>query len=105
MKSISVLELKNMRDNGLAHQLIDVRESHELEICEIGGEHIPMGQIMANLDKIRTDIPVILHCRSGARSLAVIEALRKTGEYENLVNLQGGILAWAREVDPSLEQY
>ncbi|MEM7162313.1 MAG: rhodanese-like domain-containing protein [Bacteroidota bacterium] len=105
MKSITVEELKEMRDNNVEHQLIDVREAHELEICEIGGMHIPMGEIMSRLDELRKDVPVILHCRSGARSMAVGEALQKTGSYEHLVNLKGGILAWAEEIDDSLEQY
>lgn len=102
MKSISVSELKEMRDNGVEHQLIDVREHHEVQISEMGGEHIPMGEVMASLDKIRKDIPVVLHCKSGARSMAICEALEKTRGYDNLINLTGGIMAWAQEIDNSL---
>jgi len=105
MKSISVTKLKEMRDGGVEYQLIDVREHHEVEIAEIGGEHIPMGEVMAHLDKIRKDIPVILHCRSGARSMAICEALEKTRGYDNLINLDGGILAWAQEIDTSINLY
>ena len=105
MKSISVTELKEMRDNSVEHQLIDVREHHEVQICAMGGEHIPMGEVMANLDKIKKDIPVILHCKSGARSMAICEALEKTRGFSNLINLNGGILAWAQEIDSSLSIY
>ncbi len=105
MKSISVNELKQMRDGEVEHQLIDVREHHEVEIAEIGGEHIPMGEVMSKLDKIRKDIPVVLHCRSGARSMAICEALEKTRGYDNLINLDGGIIAWAEEIDKSINLY
>jgi sulfur-carrier protein adenylyltransferase/sulfurtransferase len=64
-----------------------------------------MGEIMNNLDKIRRDTKVIIHCRSGARSGAVIQALETQHGYENLYNLKGGILAWANEVDPSVTKY
>jgi sulfur-carrier protein adenylyltransferase/sulfurtransferase len=105
MKEITVAELKALMDQKADFQLIDVREAHELEICQIGGEFIPMGEIMNNLDKIRRDTKVIIHCRSGARSGAVIQALETQHGYENLYNLKGWILAWANEVDPSVTKY
>jgi len=105
MNFITVEELKSWRDKGKEHQLIDVREDHELEICEIGGVHIPMSDVMSSLEKIEKNIPVVIHCRSGARSLAIGEALEKMHGCENLYNLKGGILAWAEEIDNSLEQY
>jgi len=77
MREITVQELKKMRENNTPHQLIDVREQHETEIAEIGGELIPMGEILSNIDKIAKDKPVIVHCRSGARSAAIILALEK----------------------------
>lgn len=93
-----------MRDSGEAHQLIDVREAYEVEIANIGGEHIPMGSVMANLDKISKEQKVIVHCRSGARSAAIVQNLEKNG-YTNVYNLKGGILAWAREIDPDMPTY
>jgi adenylyltransferase/sulfurtransferase len=104
MKEITVADLKKMRDEKADHQLIDVREEHELEICEIGGEHIPMGDVMDNLDKISRDKQVVIHCRSGARSGAICQALETQG-YNNVYNLKGGIIAWANEIDPSLTKY
>jgi sulfur-carrier protein adenylyltransferase/sulfurtransferase len=104
MKEVTVAELKKLRDSNADFQLIDVREEHELEICEIGGEHIPMGDVMDNLDKISKNKQVIVHCRSGARSGAICQALETQG-YNNVYNLKGGIIAWANEIDPSLTKY
>jgi len=104
MKEVTVSELKKMRDEKADFQLIDVREAHELEICEIGGEHIPMGDVMDNLGKISKDKQVVIHCRSGARSGAICQALETQG-YNNVYNLKGGIIAWANEIDPSLTKY
>ena len=105
MKEMTVKELKKMRDENSAFQLIDVREPHEVEIAEIGGELIPMGDVLANMDKIKRDIPVIVHCRSGARSASIILALEKQFGFTNLYNHKGGILAWAKEIDSSIATY
>ena len=102
MKEITAAELKRMRDAGEEFQLIDVREPYEVEICTIGGQLIPMGDIVSRKEELRRDVPVVMHCRSGARSAAVIEALRGRYGFNNLVNLTGGILAYSKEVDHSL---
>ena len=104
MKEITVKEFKKLRDDHADYQLIDVREDHELEICEMGGEHIPMGDVMDNLDKISKTKQVIIHCRSGARSGTICKALEAEG-FDNVYNLKGGILAWATEIDPTMEKY
>lgn len=104
MKEITVAELKKLKDAKADFQLIDVREEHELEICEIGGEHIAMGEVMDNLGKISKDKQVIIHCRSGARSGAICQALETSG-YNNVYNLKGGIIAWSTEIDPSVTKY
>jgi sulfur-carrier protein adenylyltransferase/sulfurtransferase len=104
MKEITVIELKKLKDEKADFQLIDVREEHELEICEIGGLHIPMGDVMDNLDKISKDKQVVIHCRSGARSGAICQALETQG-FSNVFNLKGGIIAWANEIDNTLTKY
>ena len=98
MKELTVAELKKLKDSNADFQLIDVREEHELEICEIGGVNIPMGEVMDNLNKISKDKQVIIHCRSGKRSAAVIQALETQLGYKNLYNLKGGILAYIEDV-------
>ncbi|MCE2846548.1 MAG: rhodanese-like domain-containing protein [Sphingobacteriales bacterium] len=98
----TVLELKALQDEGHPFQLIDVREPHEYDMANLGGELIPLGTVVNEKDKIRQDVPVIVHCRSGARSAAAISELEKRFGFTNLYNLKGGIMAYAREIDPSL---
>ena len=105
MKEITVQELKALKDSGEDFQLIDVREPHEFDICDLGGELIPQGEIPANADKISKDKKVVIHCRSGARSGNMIQWLEKNKGYTNLYNLKGGILAWAKEIDPEMPTY
>ena len=105
MKEISVQDLKKKIDNKEDFQLIDVREEYEYEICNLNGELIPMPYVLENADKISRDKPVVIHCKSGRRSAVIINELEKKFGFTNLYNLKGGILEYAQEVDPSLEQY
>jgi len=106
MKEITVRELKQKQDNNENFQLIDVREPHEVEICSIeDAQFIPMGEVMTNVDEIKKDVPVIVMCRSGKRSAAVINALETQFDLDNLHNLVGGILSYADEIDTSLTKY
>ena len=104
MKEITVKELKKLKDAGADFQLIDVREDHELEYCQIGAEHIPMGEISNNLYKISKDKQVIIHCKMGGRSAAICNLLDNAG-FNNVYNLKGGIFAWIDEIDPTLQKY
>ena len=103
MKEITVKELQQKIDNKEDFQLIDVREEFEYEKANIHGELIPLGSILLESDKIERDKPVIIHCRSGKRSAAAIMQLEQKHNYPNLYNLKGGILAWANEIDSSLQ--
>lgn len=105
MKEISVQELKKKIDDKEDFQLIDVREEYEFEICNLNGELIPMAYVLENVDKISREKPVIVYCKSGRRSAVIIIELEKRFGFTNLYNLKGGILEYAKEVDPSLEQY
>jgi adenylyltransferase/sulfurtransferase len=105
MREITVQELKKLKDAGADFQLIDVREPHEYDICDIGGELIPMAEIPSSTDQISRDKQVIIHCRSGKRSGEMVLWLEKNEGYENLYNLKGGILAWAKEIDPEMPVY
>ena len=105
MKTITVEELKSIIDNNEEFQLIDVREPYEVEICTLNGIEIPMNEIPGRVDEIATDKKVIVHCRSGKRSANVIDFLEQNHNLQNLYNLDGGILAWIDEVDPSMEAY
>ena len=100
MIEIDCSELRRMRASGATQQLIDVREPYEAEACSIGGTLIPMGEIIERLTEIRRDVPVILHCKSGNRSAAVIQALESRYGFSGLMSLKGGIQAWSAEVEP-----
>jgi len=105
MKTVNVQELKELLDNQADIQLIDVREPFENEICTLNGLLIPMNEVPSRVEEIAKDKQVIIHCRSGKRSGNIVEFLEQQYGYENLYNLTGGILAWAAEIDPEMEQY
>lgn len=106
IKEISVETLQEWRNAGKEHQLIDVRESYEVEIAEIQGQHIPLGELHGQLEVIRKDIDVVIHCRSGARSARAVQYIMSNRpEITEIYNLAGGILAWADKIDTSLEKY
>lgn len=105
MKSISVEELKSKMDQGASFQLVDVREQYEREICSLDSEHIPLENLLNELDRLRRDVPVILHCRAGDRARAAVAALEQKHGFDNVYNLEGGIIAWAEQLDPAMEKY
>lgn len=101
---VDVQEAAKLRSQGRA-TIIDVRESYELDICRIAdAQHIPMGQISAHLSQLATDRQLLVLCHVGHRSLHVTRFLRAQG-LANVSNIRGGIDAWARELDPSLQRY
>ncbi len=102
MKEISVQEVKNWLDEKKEFQFIDVREPHEYEMANLGAELMPLAGIPNFLDKIRRDVPVVIHCRSGFRSGSAVDYIESQLGIENLYNMEGGILAYARDIDPSL---
>lgn len=105
MKEVTVQELKAMKDSGEDFQLIDVREPHEFDICNLDGELIPQGDIPSSVERISKDKKVVIHCRSGARSGNMVQWLEKNHGFTNLYNLKGGVLAWAKEIDTSMPTY
>jgi adenylyltransferase/sulfurtransferase len=102
MQEISVHELKALMDSGDPFTLIDVREPYEAEMASMGGKLIPMGEVLSRLSEIPNAGKVVLHCRSGGRSGSVIQVLQEEFGYSNLINLKGGIMAWAAEIDSHL---
>ena len=105
MKELSVQELKELKDTKADFQLIDVREPYEYEICHLDGELIPMGDVLDHVDKIARDKKVVVYCRSGKRSASVVRALEQAHGFDNLYNLEGGVLSWSDEIDPSMPKY
>jgi rhodanese-related sulfurtransferase len=96
MENISVEELKARMDAGETIHLIDVREPHEYEEFNIGGVLLPLGTIQSmQIDEIEDwkEEEVILHCRSGHRSMIACMFLETLG-FKNTKNLVGGVVAW-----------
>jgi sulfur-carrier protein adenylyltransferase/sulfurtransferase len=105
VKSINVLDLKARLDAGEHPVIVDVREPHEWEISAIEGSlRIPKGQVVARQNEIPREGEVIVQCKTGIRSRDAILMLQEQG-FTNLVNLVGGINAWAREIDKSQPVY
>ncbi|MFC0433477.1 adenylyltransferase/sulfurtransferase MoeZ [Kutzneria buriramensis] len=105
--TITPLELKQKIDAGDDFLLVDVREPHEYEIVKIPGSVlIPKDRILSGeaFAELPQDKPLVLHCKSGARSAEALAALHQAG-FKDAVHVGGGVLAWAREVDPSLPTY
>jgi len=101
---ITPRELKARLDRGDDIYVLDVREPHEYQICNIGGHLIPLGDLPNRVSELDSSREIVAHCRSGKRSAEAVEFLRKSG-FRKLLNLKGGILAWSDEVDPSLPKY
>ena len=105
--TISATELKNRMDAGEDFYLVDVREPNEYEIVSIpGAVLIPKGDILSGeaLATLPQDKQLILHCKSGARSAEALAVLHKAG-FSDAVHVGGGVLAWIKQVDPSLPTY
>ena len=101
---ISVKEFKARRDSGEDIFLLDVREPYEYQIAQIGGTLIPQNDVPNRLAEIPRDREIVVQCRSGARSQRIAELLKQSG-YTQVVNLAGGILAWADEIDAKVQKY
>ena len=102
---ISVNELKRRHDAGEDLMLLDVREPEELATALISwANSIPMAQVPMRLTELPRDKPIIVMCHHGGRSDRVTQFLNANG-YDNAVNLDGGIDAWSRRIDPDIPRY
>ncbi|AUD01874.1 molybdopterin-synthase adenylyltransferase MoeB [Spirosoma pollinicola] len=105
-QKISVQELADRLALGEDLFLLDVRERPEFELCHLeGAVLIPVGMIPNNRKRIPTDKPVIVYCHHGIRSANVAQYLYAQGGLTNLFNLDGGINAWARDIEPEMAIY
>jgi adenylyltransferase/sulfurtransferase len=101
---ITAAEFIKRRASGESLTLLDVREDWEIAVASVEGVvHIPMAQVQARLSELDRNKEVIVLCRSGRRSLEVAKLLQVNGFRTS--NLSGGILAWSRDVDPSIPTY
>ncbi|KAA6460417.1 molybdopterin-synthase adenylyltransferase MoeB [Acidobacteria bacterium AB60] len=101
---LTVKELKRRKDLGEDVYIIDVREPWEYAIANLGGKLIPQNEVPQRIGEIDRDREIIVQCKSGGRSQNIAEFLKQSG-YPRVVNLAGGIIAWADEVDPTVKKY
>lgn len=105
--TISATDLKNMLGRGDNIFLVDVREPNEYEIVSIpGAVLIPKGEFLsgAALELMPQDKRIVLHCKSGVRSAECLAVVKDAG-FADAVHVGGGVLAWIKQVDPSLPAY
>ncbi len=101
---ITPKELKARLDRGDDIYVLDVREPHEFQICNINGHLIPLGELSRRVHELDSSREIVAHCKSGKRSAEAVEFLRGAG-FRKVSSLKGGILAWSDQVDPSVPKY
>jgi sulfur-carrier protein adenylyltransferase/sulfurtransferase len=102
---IDALEVKARMDRGDRFVLLDVREPHEHSIaCIPGARLIPLAEVGRRAGELDPDAEIVVHCRSGVRSLRACGILRQAG-FRHVRNMTGGILAWSDRVDPAVPKY
>lgn len=105
VREVSPAEYQRDAAGSASTLLLDVREGWELEVASLpGAVHIPMGEVPARLSELDRGRDIVVMCRSGGRSLSVARFLEAQG-YPSVANLTGGVLAWARDVDPTHATY
>jgi adenylyltransferase/sulfurtransferase len=101
---ITPVELKKRLDSGEDIFILDVREPHEYEICNLQGHLIPLGELPKRVQELDPNREIVAHCKGGVRSAKAVAFLQEAG-FKNVVNLSGGISRWAADVDPSMPKY
>src|SRR5580693_1283442 len=104
ISEIQVEELKRRLDAKDDLFVLDVREPHEYQICNIGGYLIPLNDLPKRVNELDSSREIIVHCKMGGRSAKAVEFLRQAG-FAKVHNLAGGINAWADRVDPRMPKY
>jgi rhodanese-related sulfurtransferase len=101
---ISVQELKARIDRKEKFVLLDVREPREYAKAKIEGSTlIPLGFLASRLGELDRSAKLVVHCKVGGRSASAVQLLREKGY--DAVNLEGGIDAWSKSIDPSVPRY
>ena len=101
---MQVEELKRRLDAGEDMFVLDVREPHEYQICNIGGYLIPLNDLPKRVNELDSSREIVAHCKMGGRSAKAVQFLRQAG-FKKVHNLTGGITAWADRVDPKVPKY
>lgn len=102
---ISIKEFDKMFKNDSDFQLVDVREQYEYNICNLNSVHIPMAEIVSRINEINTEKRVCVLCKTGKRAEAVANLLETDYGFIDILVVEGGILAYAEQIDKNLEVY
>ena len=106
IETITAIDLKKSLDKAVRVQVVDVREPHEWAIASFpDAVQIPLSQLAKRMHELDSAIDVVLLCKSGKRGILGIRALREAGYRGRLVNLEDGLIAWARDVDNTMPVY
>ena len=97
-------ELKRRLDAGEDIFVLDVREPHEYQICNLNGYLIPIGDLPKRVHELDSRREIVIHCKSGTRSAKAVEFLHQAG-FRQVTNLAGGIMRWSEKVDPTVPRY
>ncbi len=102
--AISVEELKKKLDTKADVFILDVREPHEYQICNLKGYLIPVGDLPKRVSELDSSREIVAYCKMGGRGAKAVNFLRRAG-FTKVYNLTGGILAWADRIDPKMPKY
>ena len=97
-------ELKRRLDGKEDLFVLDVREPHEYQICNIGGHLIPLNDLPKRVNELDSSREIVVHCKMGGRSAKAVAFLQQAG-FTKVHNLAGGITAWSERVDPNVPKY
>jgi adenylyltransferase/sulfurtransferase len=104
MPDMTPEELKRRLDAGDDLFVLDVREPHEYQICNLGGHLVPLNDLPKRVGEIDPNREIVVHCKMGGRSAKAVDFLRQAG-FSRVHNLAGGINAWAERVDRKMPKY
>jgi len=105
VKEMTVEEFNELRNKNGNVVLVDVREPHEYQICNIEGSTlIPLGELDSRTDELNPEDDIVVHCHHGGRSMKAATLLKEKG-FKNVLNLKGGIDEWAEKFDPEMSRY
>ncbi|QHL88804.1 rhodanese [Nibribacter ruber] len=102
---ITPTQLKQRLDQPEPLQLLDVREPQEWDICHLGGTLIPLTDLAKKASTLDSSLPTVVICHHGFRSAQAVLFLQQRFGFANVLNLKGGLHAWAKEADPSFPTY
>jgi len=104
VRDMTVEELKQRLDRGDDLYVLDVREPHEYQICNLGGQLIPLNDLPKRVSELDSTREIVVHCKMGGRSAKAVDFLKQSG-FTRVHNLAGGITAWAERIDPKVPKY